>query len=349
MGKKRVLNRQNDDAELDGNLAIDGFENDGEKEDNLSIGQTERPDESFLPNDGQVIPLSKRAAKKQRKRLRMLEEGVQGGQSQLNQSNQSKSPLLALFTSSKDGLEISTEANAEAQAAAFQALFLSSTVGKNLTVLEIGVGGINAEKISIPTRRSSEDIIRAKQGGTSKSKANKLSDEIEGGIGLEDSTSTTSTTSSDIKLVFFIRSIIPDWQKVFGWRHKANPRPVGSPACVIITYSAQRAASLLGPLSAFKSRIGKCFAKHFSLDEQRSLLTSEPPILLAVGTPNRLIKLIESEILSLSHCSTIIFDMQLDPKGFHLLESFATREDCFVFSKMILTTYPTIKFSFYSS
>lgn len=344
MGKKRVLNRQNDDAELDGNLAIDGFEND----DNLSIGQTERPDESFLPNDGQVIPLSKRAAKKQRKRLRMLEEGVQGGQSQsqFNQSNQSKSPLLALFTSSKDGLEISTEANAEAQAAAFQALFLSSTVGKNLTVLEIGVGGINTEKISIPTRRSSEDIIRAKQGGTSKSKANKLSDEIEGGIGLEDS---TSTTSSDIKLVFFIRSIIPDWQKVFGWRHKANPRPVGSPACVIITYSAQRAASLLGPLSAFKSRIGKCFAKHFSLDEQRSLLTSEPPILLAVGTPNRLIKLIESEILSLSHCSTIIFDMHLDPKGFHLLESFATREDCFVFSKMILTTYPTIKFSFYST
>ena len=331
MGKKRFLNQlnqQNDDAILDGNFAID----------------SERPDESVFPNDGQVIPLSKRAAKKQRKRLRMLEEGVQGGQSQLNQSNQSKSPLLALFTSSKDGLEISTEANAEAQAAAFQALFLSSTVGKNLTVLEIGVGGINAESIAIPTRRSSEDIIRAKQGGSSKSKASKLSDEIEGGI--EDSTSTTST---DITLVPFIRSIIPDWQKVFGWRHKANPRPVGSPACVIITYSAQRAASLLGPLSAFKSRIGKCFAKHFSLDEQRSLLTSEPPILLAVGTPNRLIKLIESEILSLSHCSTIIFDMKPDPKGFHLLESFATREDCFAFSKMVLTTYPTIKLSFYSS
>jgi hypothetical protein len=273
------------------------------------------------------VPLSKRAAKKQRKRLRMLEEG-------LLEKSPLQSPLSVTFFASKDGLETSSEANAEAQAAEFQKLFLASTAGKNLTLLEIG-GGVNADRIAIPIHRSEEDVIRAKQGGGGKVK-NK---EIE---------SSGGDTSADASLVPFVRSVIPEWQKVFGWRHKATPRPVGAPACIIITHSAQRAASLLGPLAAFKSRIGKAFAKHFSLDEQRTLFQSEPPILLAVATPNRLIKLVESEILSLSHCSTIIFDMKPDVKGFSILDSFATKEDCFNFVKSYVLQSPDLKIAFYN-
>jgi len=272
-------------------------------------------------------PLSKRGAKKQRKRLRMLEEG-------LDQPAPLQSPLSVKFFASKDGLETSSEANAEAQASAFQTLFLASTAGKNLTLLEIG-GGINAERIAIPIHRSEEDVIRAKQGGSGKVKS------VETELGSGD-------TSADASLVPFVRSVVPEWQKVFGWRHKANPRPVGSPACIIITHSAQRAASLLGPLAAFKSRIGKAFAKHFSLDEQRSMLQSEPPILLAVATPNRLMKLVDNEILSLSHCSTIIFDMKPDIKGFSVLESFATKEDCYQFIKSYVLLSPDIKLAFYA-
>ena len=273
-------------------------------------------------------PLSKRGAKKQRKRLRMLEEG-------LDQPASLPSPLSVKFFASKDGLETSSDANADAQASAFQTLFLASTAGKNLTLLEIG-GGINAERIAVPIHRSDEDVIRAKQGGSGKIK------KVETELGSGD-------TSADASLVPFVRSVVPEWQKVFGWRHKANPRPCGSPACIIITHSAQRAASLLGPLAAFKSRIGKAFAKHFSLDEQRSLLQSEPPILLAVATPNRLVKLVDNEILSLSHCSTIIFDMKPDIKGFSVLESFATKEDCFQFIKNNLLLSPEkIKLAFYA-
>jgi len=79
-----------------------------------------------------------------------------------------------------------------------------------------------------------------------------------------------------------LKGALPEWKSVFGWKHKADKRPPGAPAVIIVTYSAVRAASMLKPLGVFKTRIAKLFAKHLSLEEQRAILKG-PPVTMAVG------------------------------------------------------------------
>ena len=71
------------------------------------------------------------------------------------------------------------------------------------------------------------------------------------------------------------------------WKH------TGSPMVIIVCISARRAVQILKQLSPLNVRAAKLFAKHMDLDEQKTMLRTNS-FGIAVGTPNRLLKLIES-------------------------------------------------------
>ena len=62
---------------------------------------------------------------------------------------------------------------------------------------------------------------------------------------------------------------------------------------IIVCISARRAVQILKQLSPLNVRAAKLFAKHMDLDEQKTMLRTNS-FGIAVGTPNRLLKLIES-------------------------------------------------------
>ena len=71
------------------------------------------------------------------------------------------------------------------------------------------------------------------------------------------------------------------------WKH------TGSPMVLIVSISARRAVQVLKQLSPLNVRAAKLFAKHMDLDEQITMLRTNS-FGIAVGTPNRLLKLAES-------------------------------------------------------
>jgi len=71
------------------------------------------------------------------------------------------------------------------------------------------------------------------------------------------------------------------------WKH------TGSPMVLIVCISARRAVQVLKQLSPLNIRAAKLFAKHMDLDEQITMLRANS-FGIAVGTPNRLLKLLES-------------------------------------------------------
>ena len=54
--------------------------------------------------------------------------------------------------------------------------------------------------------------------------------------------------------------------------------------------------------------IPKLFGKHIKIDQQKKALAKTTPI--AIGVPNRVLKLVEEGILDLSNVSLVIIDMK---------------------------------------
>lgn len=96
----------------------------------------------------------------------------------------------------------------------------------------------------------------------------------------------------------------------------------GSPMVVIVCLSARRAVQILKQLSPLNVRAAKLFAKHMDVDEQIAMLRNSS-FGIAVGTPNRLLKLFEiggSEegkgALTLDGTELVVIDNQEDSKAF---------------------------------
>ena len=62
------------------------------------------------------------------------------------------------------------------------------------------------------------------------------------------------------------------------------------------------------PLSQLGIMIHKLFGKHIKIDQQKKVLSRYAPI--AIGVPNRVLRLVEEGILDLSNISHIIIDMK---------------------------------------
>jgi len=101
----------------------------------------------------------------------------------------------------------------------------------------------------------------------------------------------------------------------------------GHPLIVIVTMSAIRATEIVASISnKLNCKIAKLFAKHIKIQEQIEYLNRDVyPI--AIGTPNRLHKLIELGALSLSKTRIVILDTQVDMKQFSLFTLPGVKED----------------------
>ncbi len=89
---------------------------------------------------------------------------------------------------------------------------------------------------------------------------------------------------------------------------------------LIIAASALKCTSILVELKYLKRKIGKLFSRHLKLSDQ--LLMLEHPSKINVGTPNRILKLINS--LSIKK---VVIDLSSDKKGFSILDLKDTRRD----------------------
>ncbi|KAI9227384.1 MAG: U3-containing 90S pre-ribosomal complex subunit-domain containing protein [Piptocephalis tieghemiana] len=129
----------------------------------------------------------------------------------------------------------------------------------------------------------------------------------------------------------FIQSLLPSWkQKLMANVAKAEAK--ASPIVLIISSSGQRCADRVRELSHFqaKCRVAKLFAKHFKVEQQKEYL-AKVTCRIAVGTPNRLIKLASFDKggLQFSRVELVFIDCQRDQKQRHVLDMDDTKEDAF--------------------
>lgn len=124
-----------------------------------------------------------------------------------------------------------------------------------------------------------------------------------------------------------IKTTFPDWKSVLNKKKACL-------SVLIITSSAIRATELIKQLSSIRvhSGIGKCFAKHFKIEEQLEFFSSNRPA-IAVGTPNRLQKLFSSShaYFNFESVKLCIIDTQRDAKERNIFEIPETCTDLLMF------------------
>ncbi|EPS70638.1 hypothetical protein M569_04123, partial [Genlisea aurea] len=101
----------------------------------------------------------------------------------------------------------------------------------------------------------------------------------------------------------------------------------GNPAVIVISSSALRALELLRDLRSLTKdcHAAKLFSKHMKIEEQKSTLKNR--VNIACGTPSRIKKLIDMELLGLSRLTLIVIDMNIDIKGYSLFTLKQISED----------------------
>jgi len=136
---------------------------------------------------------------------------------------------------------------------------------------------------------------------------------------------------------------VPSLKKLKKWKTK------GSPMVIVVCSSARRAVAVLKELAPLNVRCAKLFAKHMDLEEQISML-DENPYGIAVGTPNRLLKLFEpiegsdesqKGALSLERTALVVIDSHEDHKRFTVCTLRDTAPDLMKFIR--LATLPQIQ------
>lgn len=140
---------------------------------------------------------------------------------------------------------------------------------------------------------------------------------------------TASKTKKVCPFVRALSTILPNYKKVLvGEIDGISSELFGCPILIIICASAIRATEIIKSVSSklIKCKIAKLFAKHFKLEEQIDMLSKEYfPI--AIGTPNRLRKLVEYGALKLSAAKVVLVDLTPDVKRFNILTSNDVKSD----------------------
>lgn len=116
------------------------------------------------------------------------------------------------------------------------------------------------------------------------------------------------------KLFECIEANIPDLKKI---------RRDDTLRVLILSGSAIRATELIRQLSSLRQDlgVGKCFAKHFKIEDQLKFFDSKCP-LISVGTPNRLLKLFASghKYFTMDSVDICIIDTHRDAKQRNIFE-----------------------------
>ena len=97
-------------------------------------------------------------------------------------------------------------------------------------------------------------------------------------------------------------------------RRKEAPK-ISRPYVLVIAPSGIRAAELARQLHSFGPQciVAKLFAKHLKIEDQIKFL-QEKRVRIAVGTPDRIQKLIENGALSLQNVELVVLDTTVDAK-----------------------------------
>eukprot|EP01103_Thecamoeba_quadrilineata_P014560 TRINITY_DN436_c0_g1_i2.p1 TRINITY_DN436_c0_g1~~TRINITY_DN436_c0_g1_i2.p1 ORF type:complete len:120 (+),score=9.23 TRINITY_DN436_c0_g1_i2:610-969(+) len=100
---------------------------------------------------------------------------------------------------------------------------------------------------------------------------------------------------------------------------------------MIVSPAALRAAEVVRTMKEFTSPklpIMKVFAKHVKIEEHHEKL-SNSVVRICVGTPNRMLKLLEDGSLSVAELKWVIIDGFINAKNLNLLETKDTGDDFF--------------------
>ncbi|KAK1768785.1 U3-containing 90S pre-ribosomal complex subunit-domain containing protein [Phialemonium atrogriseum] len=106
---------------------------------------------------------------------------------------------------------------------------------------------------------------------------------------------------------------LPDFLEAFVEDPKelgAAPKDKGAPHTIVVTGAGLRAAELVRSLRKFQTKgtpVAKLFAKHIKLEEAVSFL-SKARTGIAVGTPVRLMDLLDNGALSVEHLRRVVID-----------------------------------------
>ncbi|KAI8977932.1 U3-containing 90S pre-ribosomal complex subunit-domain containing protein [Pilobolus umbonatus] len=120
---------------------------------------------------------------------------------------------------------------------------------------------------------------------------------------------------------------------VAGHRKLAKkPTVLASPLVLVVTHSAVRAVELARALQEFATtaKVAKLFAKHFKIEEQIDYLERQS-LHIGVGTPNRLLALIEQDHLKLDLLELVVIDTERNAKKFNIFDIQEVRTDLFNF------------------
>lgn len=144
---------------------------------------------------------------------------------------------------------------------------------------------------------------------------------------LDPSCVTESKTKLTCPFVRALSASFPNYKKLF-FEVPKNKEDYGSPLLLIVCSGAIRATEIIKSISSklIKIKIAKLFSKHFKIEEQIEMLSKDYyPI--AIGTPNRILKLIELGALSLARLKITLVDYTPDSKEFTLLTLPDTQKD----------------------
>ncbi|ORX76731.1 hypothetical protein BCR32DRAFT_248500 [Anaeromyces robustus] len=157
-------------------------------------------------------------------------------------------------------------------------------------------------------------------------------DEINDECFVNSSFTTEQRTLSNISS--FVKQVYPNWKKHLGKPPKETDYH-GQPSVLVVTQSAIRAVEVIRALSEFSKycKVGKLFSKHMKVKDQVEFL-NQSVVKIAVGTPNRLIKLAENESLNMNKLDLLVIDYTFkDSKNRNIFEIPEIRKDLLTFIK----------------
>ncbi|KAM7187129.1 U3-containing 90S pre-ribosomal complex subunit domain containing protein [Naviculisporaceae sp. PSN 640] len=169
---------------------------------------------------------------------------------------------------------------------------LDAEAGLNLAFARMD-GQLLADHIAQKTTRFGTDLSTVE-----------LSDLYISANSIKDTSSWDKPRSTE-NLPEFMEAFAEDPKKLEG-----APKAKGSPHTIIVTGAGLRAANLVRSVRKFQKKdspVGKLFAKHFKVEEQVTFLKNHRTG-VAVGTPQRLIDLMENEALLIGDLKRIIVD-----------------------------------------
>ena len=129
-----------------------------------------------------------------------------------------------------------------------------------------------------------------------------------------------------------VKAGLVNWKKRIT-EESLKPR---SPRVLVVSGSANRALELIRELRSLECFIGKLFSRHIKLKIIAEILNQNEgkAVPIGVGTPGRILKLLEFEHMNLDGTELLIVDMSRDLKGYNVVEQMDSRKDfCKLFSE----------------